>query len=149
AEGFEELDRLGWIRQAPDGERYQQLAAAYLAAVDEKKPGGEAVTAPGGSPTPPQAARNPGAHPPAPKAEGQLGDERTIDTWTPANLTTAQKADRTNYEPGDLIEFHQNAPGHKKGSRLVVTEGQQLPLAHADRFAVYRPSKLQLAVGDR
>ena len=40
-EGFEELDKLGWIKQVADADRYKQLAAAYLAAVAEKKRGGE------------------------------------------------------------------------------------------------------------
>ncbi|HEV3190565.1 MAG TPA: MobF family relaxase, partial [Polyangiaceae bacterium] len=30
AEGFEELHKLGWIKEVPEAERYQQLAAAYL-----------------------------------------------------------------------------------------------------------------------
>jgi len=149
ADGFAELERLGWIKEVQGGERYQQLAAAYLAAVDEKKPGGETATALVVSPTHAEAARITGAIRQALKAEGQLSDERTTAAWTPANLTAAQKADPTNYEPGDLIQFHQNAPGHKKGSRLVVGEGQKLPLDYADRFEVYRPSKLQIAVGDR
>ena len=38
---FEELDKLGWIKQVADADRYQQLAAAYLAAVAEKKRDGE------------------------------------------------------------------------------------------------------------
>ncbi len=148
-EGFEELDKLGWIKEVPDAERYQQLAAAYLAAVDEKAPSGEPATALVVSPTHAEAGRITGAIRVALKAEGHLGQERTLAAWTPANLTVAQKADPTNYEPGDLLQFHQNAPGQKKGSRIVVAEGQKLPLDHADRFEVYRPSPLPLAVGDR
>ena len=55
----------------------------------------------------------------------------------------------TQYEPGDLLQFHQNAPGHKNGSRLVVAEGSKLPIEFAERFEVYRPAQLALAVGDR
>ena len=36
-EAFAELDKLGWIKEVADGDRYQQLADAYLAAVAEKK----------------------------------------------------------------------------------------------------------------
>ena len=57
AEGFAELDRLGWIREVPDADRYQELAAAYLAAVQEKKRGGEPKTALVVSPTHAEAAR--------------------------------------------------------------------------------------------
>ena len=48
-----------------------------------------------------------------------------MSAWVPAHLTDAQKADATEYEPGDLLQFHQNAPGYKKGSRLIVGEGAE------------------------
>src|SRR5580658_3078321 len=50
-EAWEELDKLGWIKQVEDGERDKQLAAAYLSAVAEKKRGGEHKTALVVSPT--------------------------------------------------------------------------------------------------
>ena len=39
--------------------------------------------------------------------------------------------------------------GYKKGSRLIVGEGVKPPTELADRFEVYRPAQLALAVGDR
>ena len=56
---------------------------------------------------------------------------------------------RPQYEPGDLLQFHQNAPGYKKGSRLIVGEGVKPPTELANRFEVYRPTQFALAVGDR
>ena len=50
-EAFEELDKLGWIRQVEDKDRYQQLAAAYLSAVKEKRKDGKAKSALVVSPT--------------------------------------------------------------------------------------------------
>ncbi len=50
-EGFEELDKLGWIKQVPDDDRYKQLADAYLAAVAEKKRDGTPKSALVVSPT--------------------------------------------------------------------------------------------------
>ena len=50
-EAFEELDKLGWIKQVPDADRYKQLAAAYLAAVAEKKKDGKPKSALVVSPT--------------------------------------------------------------------------------------------------
>src|SRR5262249_21493876 len=41
AGAFEELDKLNWIREVPDSERYKELADAYLSAVAEKKKSGE------------------------------------------------------------------------------------------------------------
>src|SRR5439155_23688228 len=75
AEGFAELDRLGWIREVADGDRYQQLASAYLAAAREKKRSGEAVTALVVSPTHAEAARITATIRAALKAEGKLDKE--------------------------------------------------------------------------
>ena len=47
------------------------------------------------------------------KAKGKLGKERIVTAWVPTHLTDAQKADATEYEPGDLVQFQQNAPGQE------------------------------------
>ncbi|HEY1270437.1 MAG TPA: MobF family relaxase [Gemmataceae bacterium] len=148
-EAFEELDKLGWIKQVPDGDREKQLAAAYLAAVAEKKRGGEYKSALVVSPTHVEADRITGAIRDGLKADGKLRRERVISTWVPTHLTDAQKADPTEYDPGYLLQFHQNAKGYKKGSRLVVGAGAEPPTQLAQRFEVYRPAQLGLAVGDR
>src|SRR5271170_2282842 len=82
------------------------------------------------------------------KAKGKLKDERIITAWIPTHLTDEQKTDATQYEPGDLLQFHQNAPGFTKGSRLIVGEGSKLPTELAKRYEAYRPTQLALAVGD-
>ena len=56
-EAFEELDKLGWIKQVADADRYKQLAAAYLAAVAEKKKDGKPKSALVVSPTHAEADR--------------------------------------------------------------------------------------------
>jgi conjugative relaxase-like TrwC/TraI family protein len=148
-EAFEELDKLGWIKQVPDADRDKQLAAAYLAAVAEKKRGGAYKSALVVSPTHVEADRITAAIRDGLKAGGKLRGERVINTWVPTHLTDARKADPTEYEPGYLLQFHQNAKGYKKGSRLVVGEGAEPPTQLAQRFQVYRPAQLVLAVGDR
>lgn len=148
-EAFEELDKLGWIRQVDDADRYKQLAAAYLAAVEEKKKGGKAKSALVVSPTHAEAAWITAAIRSGLKEKGKLDGERIVKAWVPAHLTDAEKADATQYEPGYLLQFHQNAKRYQKGSRLVVEEGATLPTEHAKRFEVYRPTQIMLAVGDR
>jgi conjugative relaxase-like TrwC/TraI family protein len=148
-EGFEELDKLGWIKQVPDADRYQQLADAYLAAVAEKKKDGQAKSALVVSMTHAEANRITDAVRAGLKVQGKLGEERIVKGWVPAHLTDAQKADATEYEPGDLLQFHQNAPGYKKGSRLIVGEDDNPPTELANRFELYRPTQFALAVGDR
>jgi len=147
-EAFVELDRLGWIKQVPDAKRYQQLAAAYLAAVSERK-GDKHKSALVVSPTHAEAARVTAAIRSGLKEQGKLGTERTFTAWIPRHLTDAQKTDATEYEPGDMLQFHQNARGYQKGTRLMVSEGSKLPTDLAGRFEVYRAAPLVLAVGDR
>ena len=148
-EGFEELDKLGWIRQVDDADRNRQLAEAYLATVTELKGGGEFKSALVVSPTHVEADRITEAIRAGLKAQGKLGPERTVQQWLPAHLTDAQKSDATELEAGNLLQFHQNAPGHTKGSRLIVSEGSTPPTSLAKRFDVYRRSQLALAEGDR
>jgi conjugative relaxase-like TrwC/TraI family protein len=148
-EAFTELDKLGWIREVADSERDQQLAADYLAAVSEKKRNGEHKSALVVSPTWAEAAHITEAIREGLKAEGKLGKERSVNVWIASHLTDAQKADPTEYDAGFMVQFHEHAKGHKKGSRLVVGDGVVPPTELADRFEVYRPGGLALAVGDR
>lgn len=147
--GFQELDKLGWIKQVPDADRYQQLAAAYLAAAAETKRDGKAKSALVVSPTHVEANRITGAIRDGLKAQGKLGQDHIVSGWVAAHLTDAQKTDATEYQLGDLLQFHQNAPGHQKGSRLIVGQDAETPTKLAQRFEVYRPTQFALAVGDR
>ena len=148
-EAFDELDKLGWIKQQGEGDRNQLLAAAYLSAVTEKKGGGEYKSALVASPTHAEGDQITAAIREGLKARGSLSGERLIDAWVPAHLTDAQKTDATEYEPGDLVQFQQNAKGFKKGSRLIVSEGETPPIDQANRFEVYRSVQLALGIGDR
>jgi conjugative relaxase-like TrwC/TraI family protein len=148
-EAFRELDKLGWIKQVDGSDRYRQLADSYLAAVQEKKRGGAAKTALVVSPTHAEAARITEAVRDGLKSQGKLGKERLIEAWVPAHLTEAEKADPTVYEPGDLVQFQQNAPGFQKGARLIVGDDTKAPTELANRFEAYRPTTLSLAAGDR
>lgn len=148
-EGFAELDRLGWITEIDHAGRYWVMAQAYLSTILEKDKKGEAKTALVVSPTHAEKDRITRFIRGALKEEGKLGQERTLNAWVSARLTDPEKADPTQYDTGTMMEFHQNAPGHKKSSRLVIDEGMKPPVAYADRFEVYRPSQLKLAAGDR
>jgi len=148
-EGFAVLDKLGWIKQVENGDRDKQLAEAYLAAVSEKKRGGKPKSALVVSPTHAEGDRITQAIRAGLKAQGKLGKERLVEAWVPAHLTDAQKADATQYDTGDLLQFHQNATGYKKGSRLIVGEGDKPPTELANRFEAYRPTQIALAIGDR
>jgi len=146
--GFQELDKLGWIKQLDDRDRDEQLASAYLSAIAEKKRG-KAKTALVVSPTHSEGDHLTAAIRAGLKEQGKLGKERIVTTWVPTHLTDAEKTDATQYDLGDLIQFHQNATGFTKGSRLIVGAGVEVPTDLAKRFEAYRPKNLSLAVGDR
>jgi ATP-dependent exoDNAse (exonuclease V) alpha subunit len=141
-EGVRRLDRLGWIREVADGERYQMLAKDYVSATT----GGKSALVV--SPTHLEGEWITDEIRGELKRLGQLrGQERRVERLVPANLTEAERGDPLNYERGDVLVFHQNAKAHRKGERLVVGE-QPLPLDQAARFQVYRPSILPIAAGD-
>ena len=127
-DAFEELDKLGWIREVDDKERYQQLADAYLAAAAEKNAKANTRSALVVSPTHAEAGTDHG-RPSATgsRRKGKLGKERIVNAWVPTHLTDAQKADATQYEPGYLLQFHQNATGFTEGIAADRGRRQEAP----------------------
>ena len=143
-DGFDRLDALGWVKEVPTTERYQQLADDYVAAV------GEGKTALVVSPTHAEGAKVTAAVRTTLRTAGTLsGDDHALSALTRVDLTEAQRGVATNYRAGDVLQFHQNAKGFKAGDRLTVTEGSAIPVEQAGRFQVFRPADLRVAVGDR
>ena len=81
---------------------------ADLAAVAEKKRDGKPKSALVVSPTHAEASRITQAIRDGLKAQGKLGKERIVQGWVATHLTEAEKADPTQYEPGDLLQFYQS-----------------------------------------
>jgi conjugative relaxase-like TrwC/TraI family protein len=148
-DGFEQLDRLGWVKERNGEERYGELATDYVRAVSERKMGGERKTALVISPTHAEGRRVTEAIREKLREAGALGEERTFAAWTPGRLSEAERADARNYRAGDMLQFHKHAPGHASGSRLVVSEELAPPTDFAERFQVFHPTSLALAAGDR
>lgn len=148
-EGLDALDKLGWVHEAPDGEREEQIAKAYLAAIAEQKADGKLKRAIVVTPTNSEAASITSAIRSALKQKGLLGEERVFAVWTPSNLTEAERLDSANYLPGEMLQFHKAAPGHRAGDRVIVEPDHEIPTSHAERFQVYHPSAIPVAVGDK
>lgn len=148
-QAFDELDRLGWVRQQKDEDRNRLIAEAYLSAVKEKKRDGGHKTALVVSPTHAEGQQITAAIRIRLKARGSIENERMVDAWAASHLTDAQKQDATEYGAGDMLQFQQNAKGHTKGDRIVLREGDSPPVALANRYELYRPVQLALGVGDR
>jgi conjugative relaxase-like TrwC/TraI family protein len=147
-EGFDELDRLGWVQEVPDAERYLRLAEAYLAASAERKADGSLKQALVVSPTHAEGQRITGVIRDELAAKGKLGKEREYLAYVPLHLTEAERGEASSYLPGDMLQFHQNAKGYRSGQRVRAGD-DPLPLDQAARFQAYRTATLPLAPGDR
>lgn len=141
-DGFETLDDLGWLHEVDDAERYQRLADDYARTVESGR------TALVVSPTHREGERVTAAIRDRLRQAGRLDAwERPVPMLVNRNLTEAERADALSYNTGDVLVFHQNAVGYKKGERVAVGD-TPLPLDQAARFQVFRASELPLAAGD-
>jgi conjugative relaxase-like TrwC/TraI family protein len=140
--GIRRLDRLGWVRELPDDERYGAMAEDYVTATEARK---SVLVV---SPTHAEGATITAEIRSRLKQTGELSTkERTLPLLENANFTRADRTDRRCYSKGQVLVFHQNARGFAKGQRLIVGE-DPLPLDQADRFEVYQPGTIPIAAGD-
>jgi conjugative relaxase-like TrwC/TraI family protein len=143
ATGFGTLDRLGWIQEVPDKERYKLLARDYIETVQAGK------TALVVSPTHAEGDRITREIRRELVRSGRLAkNNRTVRVLTPTNRTLADKSDLATYHAGEVLSFTQNAKGHRRGQRLSVTDPTKIPVQHACQFEVYAQKDLELAKGD-
>jgi conjugative relaxase-like TrwC/TraI family protein len=155
---FEQLDKEGMFRELPPETRHETLAADYVAAVNAHK---SALVI---SPTHAEGERVTAQIREKLKTSNQLGpDEQQFVRLKNLQLTEAERSDARNYQAGQVVQFHQNAPGFRRGERVTVTgldeqgrvaarhqDGRTatLPLDKAGRFQVYEAKPITLAAGD-
>lgn len=140
--GFRQLDRLGWVREVDETERYRVLAADYVGAVAAGK------TALVVSPTHLEGEWITGEIRSELKRLGRVGKaERRFVALESTNLTESERSDAVNYSAGDVLVFHQNARGHVKGERVIAGTAP-LPFREAARFQIFRRGEIALAAGD-
>jgi len=144
--GFEALDKKGWVKEIGSGEeRYKAMAEEYLQAVHD---GATCLVV---SPTHREAAQITAEIRSRLREDGKLGtEERQFTRLAQVNASEAERSQATTYQPGDVIQFHQNARGgFTKGDRVTVSDPASLPLDQAGKFSLYRPESVMLAAGDR
>jgi conjugative relaxase-like TrwC/TraI family protein len=144
--GFEALDKKGWVKEIGSGEeRNKAMAEEYMQAVHD---GATCLVI---SPTHRQAAEITSEIRARLRLAGMLGiEERQFTRLVQVNASEAERSQAASYQPGDVIQFHQNAKGgFTKGERLTVTEPASLPIGEAAKFSLYRPESVMLAAGDR
>ncbi len=144
-DGFDRLDRLGWIREIDDETRDAKIAKDYA---DILASGQTALVI---SPTNRQAQDITAAiRSELRKRELLSEDSKIFLSLKPLHYTESERRDAAFYRPGDMIVFHQNAPGHKKGERILVTTAPDAKLLdNAARFSVYRTEYVSIAPGER
>jgi conjugative relaxase-like TrwC/TraI family protein len=150
-EGLEAIDRLGWVREMNDEDRVSHIAADYLQAQTDLKslPANKRILVI--SPTHAGAARITDAIRSSLRDAGMLaGEDRGFTRLEAVDTSVAERGQATTYRPGDVLVFHQNAKGFKKGERITVGDPADAPLSEAARFSLYRTvENAKLAEGDR
>ena len=144
--GIDELNVLGWIKSIADGkERMQTLAESYADEVAEKK--STLVVAP----THAEAAQATVAIRTELKLRELIGsNEHQFKQYKPVHLTTAEKADPAMFSQGNVLVFHQNIPGIKRGAtRKATPEVLAKAIQHPDRFSVFTEADVGFARGDK
>ncbi len=154
---FRRLDKLGMLREMDADKRHETLAADYAASVKAHK---SALVI---SPTHAEGERVTREIRTKLKAAQKLAaDEHAFIQLKNLQWTEAQRADAHNYQAGQVVQFHQNIAGFRRGDRVIVKirdelgvlverqNGQTtlLPLNQTARFHVYESRQIFLAAGD-
>jgi conjugative relaxase-like TrwC/TraI family protein len=154
---FTQLDRLGMLREMDADKRHDALATDYAAAISEGK---SALVI---SPTHAEGERVTREIRVKLKSVKKLGaDEHEFLQLKNLQWTEAQRADAHNYQAGQVVQFHQNIAGFRRGDRVTVKirdehgvsverqNGQTtlLPFNQAARFQVYESHQIVLAADD-
>lgn len=162
--GLSALDNMGAIIEVQGPERYKRIAEDYADVISQRKANGEYKTSLVVAPTHAEVRHVTSAIRDTLKAQGKLDTrEREFTSLRSRQLTEAERTDANSYQTGELIQFHQNAKGFKRGERVTVedagtagvnvtrSDGSKalLPFTEAKKFQVYEPHKLALAEGDK
>lgn len=157
ANGFEKLDRMGAIETIDPLLPNDQLVKDY---VDTVRKGKSALII---SPTHKQADSVTDTVRQKMQERGLLSKKEVSATrLSNLNMTEAERSDWRNFQSGQIIQFNQNLPGIKRGSRWTVErsteqgvtiqneQGQSAPLptTKSSHYDVYHKSEINLAKGD-
>jgi conjugative relaxase-like TrwC/TraI family protein len=151
--GFDQLDRMGAIKEAFLLERPQMVADAYRAA------NGQVLVV---APTHEEIARVTHAIRHDRRERGELGPDQKLRRFEPLNWTEAQKRDLANYAPGQVLVFHKDTTEVRKHEALIVNRqdgnviftrnslGREIELTkkQAKCFSVFVSQEISVAVGD-
>ena len=154
---FKRLDKLGMLRELASENRHDGLAADYVSAVKDNK---SALVI---SPTHVEGDRvTVRIREHLKRAQKLCEDEREFLRLKNLQWTEAERADARNYQNGMVVQFHQNAPGFRRGERVTVRHQDVrgvlvergngktawLPVDNVAWFRVFEAQQIALAPGD-
>ena len=114
---------MGAIIEVQGPERYKQIAEDYADIISKRKANGEFKTSLVVAPTHAEIRHVTAAIRDTLKAAGKLGTkEREFTSLRSRNLTEAERTDAHSYQTGEVVQFHQNAKGFKRGERVTVVD---------------------------
>jgi conjugative relaxase-like TrwC/TraI family protein len=147
-EGFDAIDGMGWIKEIEHGgDRYTHMAADYVQARQNGLGWDDVLVI---APTHRESGFITENIRQQLRELGQLGgDEREFTRLVQVDASEAERGLTSTYRTGDVILFHRDGgDDYSKGDRLVVGDPAEVPVDHADKFAVYRTESIKLAAGD-
>jgi conjugative relaxase-like TrwC/TraI family protein len=157
-QGFEKLEKLGAVREVPYLDTAHTVAAAYqeLAADPSRK-----VLVVAG--THEEIGRITHAIREDMKHHGGLNHGLVFERHAPLQWTEAQKKDLSNYQEGQILQFHRSSHGIGKNESLVIEKANASHIVARDRhgveravnptqarsFSVHERHQIEVAPGDR
>jgi conjugative relaxase-like TrwC/TraI family protein len=156
--GFEKLEKLGAVREVPYLDTARTVAAAYRElAVD---PSRKVLVVAG---THEEIARITHAIRHDMTQQGELSGGMIFERHAPLQWTEAQKKDLSNYQEGQILQFHRSSHGIGKNESLVIERTSASHIVARDRhgvervvsptqarsFSVHERHQIEVAPGDR
>jgi conjugative relaxase-like TrwC/TraI family protein len=156
--GFAKLEELGAVREVPYLERGQTVAGLYREMTADPNKSVLVVAA-----THEEIGRVTHAIREELKQEGVLGIGETLQRHVSLQWTEAQKKDITNYQEGQVLQFHRSSRGIEKHESLMVTdtngdsiltrnerdEEKLIDLGQSRSFSVYERQDINVSDGDK
>jgi conjugative relaxase-like TrwC/TraI family protein len=144
AEGFDKLDKLGWIKLLPAWDQYRPVAEAYVSHVENKQ---DSLIV---CPTHAEAALIVSEVRKELKSRELLGeDERLVPRLVPLQWTEAERGDLHRYGGDEILRFQRNVGSFRAGQQVRAGGVlDQLAKIKPKYFSVFAAEQIPLAAGE-
>ncbi len=144
AEGFDKLDKLGWIKLLPVWDQYRPVAESYARHLEKKQDCLIVV------PTHAEAALVVAAVRTQLKSKELLGsDDQLVPRLVPLQWSEAEKLDFGHYSGDELLRFHRNVGAFKAGQQAKAGDVMdQLAGINPKYFSAFAEEQIPIAVGE-